>query len=237
MTHVIVTNAARRVNDSDIATATAAVARQAVRDFWPAWGVRMPSVTFVPGGQSVAAPFGGILITVVDSIDNVAAGVLGYHTEDQGGRQWGVVACSPSLDNGAQVLKGDWSVSSVLSHEILEALGDPRVNGYCHDGGSRLYSLEVCDPVEAPTYEVDGVSLSNFVLPAWFDPNVGHGKYDHLGLLSTPFSLLPAGYCVYLQGGQEQQEHGEQMPGWRLHMKEAQSSRIQRRHRVLAGQP
>src|SRR6185437_12983234 len=49
-----------------------------------------------------------------------APGVLGFHTEDQGGKLWGVVAAKPELDNGAKVTTGDWSVSSVLSHEVLE---------------------------------------------------------------------------------------------------------------------
>ena len=39
-------------------------------------------------------------IAIVDTIQNQPKGVLGFHTEDQGGKLWGVVAAKPELDNG-----------------------------------------------------------------------------------------------------------------------------------------
>ena len=106
----------------------------------------------------------------MDTIQDQPQGVLGFHTEDQGGKLWGVVAAKPELDNGAQVTTGDWSVSSVLSHEVLEMFVDPNCNLWANDGKGSAYSFEVCDPVEAPSYAVNGVSVSNFVTPSWFDP-------------------------------------------------------------------
>ena len=57
---------------------------------------------------------------------------------------------------------------------------DPNCNLWASDGKTRNYSFEVCDPVEAPTYDVDGVSVSNFVTPAWFDPTRRRQWQDHL---------------------------------------------------------
>ncbi len=69
----------------------------------------------------------------------------------------------------------------------------------------KAYSFEVCDPVEAPTYPVNGVSVSNFVTPAWFDPLSDHAtaQYDKLGELHAPFSILKGGYVVYEAAGAE----------------------------------
>jgi hypothetical protein len=39
-----------------------------------------------------------------------------------------VVAAKPELDNGGKATTGDWSVSSVMSHEVLEMFIDPNCN-------------------------------------------------------------------------------------------------------------
>ena len=121
-------------------------------------------------------------IALVDTIKDQPKGVLGYHTEDPGGKLWGVVAAKPELDNGGKATTGNWSVSSVLSHEVLEMYIDPNCNLWANDGHGKAYSFEVCDPVEAPTYPVNGVSVSNFVTPAWFDPlsDPATAQYDKL---------------------------------------------------------
>lgn len=112
---------------------------------------------------------------------------------------------------------GDWSVSSVLSHEVLEMFIDPNCNLWANDGHGKAYSFEVCDPVEAPTYVVNGVSVSNFVTPAWFDPLSDHAtaQYDKLGNLKAPFSILKGGYVVYEAAGAEHQQYGDDFPAWR----------------------
>jgi hypothetical protein len=143
-------------------------------------------------------------IAVVDTVKDQPEGVLGFHTEDQGGKLWGVVAAKPKLDNGGHATTGDWSVSSVLSHEVLEMFVDPNCNLWANNGTGAVYSFEVCDPVEAPTYVIEGVSVSNFVTPAWFDPlSSKAAQFDKLKKLQTPFSLLKGGYQVYAQSGKE----------------------------------
>ena len=126
---------------------------------------------------------------------------------------WGVVAAKPELDNGAKVTTGDWSVSSVLSHEVLEMFVNPNCNLWANDGKGSAYSFEVCDPVEAPSYPVNGVSVSNFVTPSWFDPLApATAQFDKLGQLHGPFSILKGGYLVYESAGKEQQKFGDEFP-------------------------
>jgi hypothetical protein len=294
---IAVLNQSTLVDDDDVATMTRAIASQVELDAAPLWDRSAAAVIFYD--KATSAPPKAHVITLVDTIKDQPKGVLGYHTEDQGGRLWGVVAVGPELDANGKVLTGDWSVSSVLSHEVLEMFIDPNCNLWSADDEGRVYSFEVCDPVEAPSYEVKGVSVSNFVTPAWFDPlavrkaerfdprrvwkelkpgvwkdeTPGAGKgetptvfkeetrrvwketepgiwqeeilsvwkeetptaetqpqFDKLGLLATPFTILPGGYVVFSVKGEPQQEEGAAFPDWRKNMKTGHDTRTSLRH-------
>jgi hypothetical protein len=218
-----------KVTAEEASKMTRAIAKQVKYDAAPIWDKAPAAVIFYADPKEVPEESHGIAI--VDTIKNVPEGVLGFHTEDDGGRLWGIVAADPSLNSGAQVLTGDWSVSSVLSHEVLEMFVDPNCNLWANNEKGRAYSYEVCDPVEAPTYDVDGVSVSNFVTPAWFDPLADKKgtQYDKLGLLKEPFSLLPGGYLVYESAGKEHQLNGAEVPDWRLSAKANPMGRTHRR--------
>jgi hypothetical protein len=60
--------------------------------------------------------------------------------------------------------------------------------------GGRLYAYETADPVEEQTYQIDGVAVSNFVTPHWFDPAAHGVPLDYLGRLKHPFQLAKGGY-------------------------------------------
>jgi hypothetical protein len=225
---IAILNQSTLVSDTDAATMTRAVASQVRLDAAPLWDRAPAAVVFYSDPAAVPAAAHGIAI--VDTIQNQPQGVLGFHTEDLGGKLWGVVAAKPELDNGAQVTSGDWSVSSVLSHEVLEMFVDPNCNLWANDGKRSAYSFEVCDPVEAPSYTVNGVSVSNFVTPSWFDPlAAANAQYDKLGLLRAPFSILKGGYVVYESAGKEHQKFGDEFPEWRKEMKSGPMARTRRR--------
>ena len=226
--HITVLNGSTKVTNDQAAEMTAAVSHQVHTHVAPAWalGGRV-SVSF--HATPPKTPPANVL-TIVDAITDEPAGVLGYHTEDTKGTQFGVVAAGPVLDAGKQVLTGDWSVASILSHEVIEWLADPACNLWAFDGTARFYPYEACDPCEAPTYLVDGVSVSNFVLPAWFDTQAKPGtERDHLGLIPGAFQLLPGGYAVYVSAGREHQVYGDQFPAWRKAMKAGPAARTRRR--------
>jgi hypothetical protein len=80
-----------------------------------------------------------------------------------------------------------WTLT--FSHELLEALVDPTGEAIV-DTGEENYELEICDPVQFQTYPIDGVWVSNFVTPDWFDkpgflrkPGADHPRYDFAGSL------------------------------------------------------
>lgn len=66
---------------------------------------------------------------------------------------------------------------------------------------TRLYALELCDPPQADKfgYAINGVTVSNFVHPAWFGaPKPIGGKYDQMNKITAPFQLLSGDYISYL---------------------------------------
>jgi len=225
---IAILNQSTLVSNADATAMTEAIAAQVRLDAAPLWDRAPAAVIFYTDPGAVPATAHGIAI--VDTIQDQPQGVLGFHTEDQGGKLWGVVAAKPELDNGGKTITGDWSVSSVLSHEVLEMFVDPNCNLWANNGTGSAYSFEVCDPVEAPTYEVSGVSVSNFVTPSWFDPLAGlSAQFDKLGHLAAAFSILKGGYVVYESAGKEQQQFGDEFPAWRKEMKTGPMARTRRR--------
>jgi hypothetical protein len=225
---IAILNQSTLVTNADAEAMTQAVAAQVRYDAAPIWDRSPAAVVFYTDPSAVPAAAHGIAL--VDTIQNQPQGVLGFHTEDQGGKLWGVVAAKPELDNGAKVTTGDWSVSSVLSHEVLEMFVDPNCNLWANDGQGSAYSFEVCDPVEAPSYTVNGVSVSNFVTPSWFDPLApATAQFNKLSQLHAAFSILKGGYVVYESAGKEQQKFGDEFPEWRREMKAGPLARTRRR--------
>lgn len=80
-------------------------------------------------------------------------------------------------------------MSLILSHEVIEALVDPR--------GDKMTDgllTEVCDPVELPGYLINGIAVSNFVTPRWFTKSAVSGKLDFERLLTSALTTTPEGF-------------------------------------------
>jgi hypothetical protein len=133
------------------------------------------------------------------------AGALGYHDVDPNGNPYGRVFTSVSKQ--AKV-----SLSSVLSHEVVEAFVDPYANDWS-DQGTRCIAHEACDPVQNSSYQINGVEVSNFVTRAWFDSTSKGGRYDWLNHLTTPFQLERGGYLIVMADGKVSQQMGESSEG------------------------
>ena len=141
----------------------------------------------------------GFPMNVFDDTDH--AGVMGYHSQDPNGKVWGRVFVNPVLNNGGTIMNGTKSVSVVLSHEILETFYNPYINLWSNRGDATFVAVELCDPVENHSYEIDvngkPVSVSNFVLESWFDKEMASaGKFDYLSILKSPLTLAQGGYNI-----------------------------------------
>jgi hypothetical protein len=200
---VAITNAADRVKNKDAERVVRALQKQIDEHFAPAWGF---PAELVFNQQPLLA----MKIMIKDRSADEDAGFLGYHFVD--GLPVTVIFAEDDIAE-----RGEYS--STLSHELLEMISDPGVNlyslGYYRDKAGRRHKAfipyEVCDPVEANTYKIDGVVVSNFVLPEWFEPEHEDGamQMDHLGVLDSPFQLAPGGYIDSFWNGKTKTIWGE----------------------------
>lgn len=139
--------------------------------------------------KSTPIPNGGAVLHLLDTSDT--PGALGYHSEDGNDVPFARVFVQTTIQNGG-------SPSEVASHEMAEMIGDEHVNLSALDGsGSKLYALELGDPVQGTGYTIAGVRVANFALPSYFDPG-GKPPFDFEGVLKAPFTIAPQGYMSVL---------------------------------------
>jgi hypothetical protein len=178
-----------QTNDSAVSPGTlqqyvAALQQQVDNHLAPAWNVRA-DISVLDAG-AVVSP-GTLSLIIVDSL----AGQAGVHTNYQG-------------QVSAEAVNGD-QLSITLSHELLEMLVDPsgtRVMQAAdldpYSGGQQVsYLVEVCDPCAVYSYDIDGVPVSDFVLPSFYDPNAT-GQVDFAGFLTGPLTVPLGCYISWL---------------------------------------
>jgi hypothetical protein len=168
---------------AQLAHIAAAVELQLNCDFAPYWG---GSYKVRVGAATDVAAVGDVAVLLLDALPD-APDAAGYHD---------------TLPNGAPIIRivFDASVSVTISHECLETAADPGANRWAWGTDGSEYALEVCDPVEAFSYDIDGVSVSAFVLPDYFDPG-STGPFAFPA--SAPMPLSPL--TVAVSGGQNYQ--------------------------------
>ena len=191
-------------------------------------------------GQSIwdvvaAAHKRGFHIVMLDSEGQGAD--LGYHDVGPDGRPYARVFLDPILKHGGHWLRGSLSVSATVSHEACEFVVDPATNRWAEGNAGSFWSLEICDPVEAFVYPVTlrsgaKVTVSDFVLPAWFDPLAPHRRrFDWMRRVHWPFGIAPDGYATRFSGGRTRTVWGPEYPAWRKRTKRVCGSRTWARHR------
>lgn len=165
--------------------------------FAEAWGLKAIEVDAVP--TIAAVPSGAPRIVIVQ--DPPSPDEYGDHTETQDDLIVGTVATFPIFASGGgwTSASGAPSVSSVLSHELLELWKNPFGNAFCIQYATgRFFPLEMCDWVQAMSYQINGVLVSNFLYPAAFDESAPESaQFDQLRALTAPFSIGLGGYSMY----------------------------------------
>ena len=200
---VAVTNVSTCASDPQVKAALTALQRQVSEQFRAYWNVDC-GLTFLEKGQALAD--GWWQMVVMDEPDQ--PGAYGYHEMSAQGTPLGKVFAGLDVRMGTS-----WTVT--LSHELLEMLADPWVNWCAQTPEGKIYALEVCDPVEADEagYEIDGVLVSDFVTPAWFEP-MGAERVDFGRRLSRGREIAAGGYASVLdpEKGWEQITTGQTLP-------------------------
>lgn len=202
------------ITDEEIQVVIRAVNAQIAYDFRPYWHraaeLRLEGpASDAPDKVSLPELRGDAILYLWNDLDIDEA--LGYHELNARGIPFGFVFTKLAAELGEP-----WSVT--FSHEALELLGDPEVNLLVagpHPGEldrEVFHWYEMCDAVQAEHYELNGVAVSNFLLPLYFtrDPETG-GRNDFLGRLYkgtslTSFAINPGGYVGFYDPSTRQHE-------------------------------
>lgn len=189
---VAIVNQSTVLTDAQVQAVVPALQLQVTRDFAPIWR-RNATLAFYSGANVGSVPATSWWVVVLDTSD--VAGALGYHDLSPAGLPMAKVFAKTAMDNNQS-----WTVT--LSHELLEQLVNPYVAEYAFEQSSTtagtLYPLEVGDPCEADAlgYLINGVTVTDFVTPAWFDGwrAAGSARFDFGGHLTQPLQLASGGY-------------------------------------------
>jgi hypothetical protein len=207
--HIALVSLTREISTRSVLQAGAAIQKQLTRDFMPIWGFRATLDTFgdlssIPSDYHQVILFSEpkelVGLDVKVGPDRAARLVDGFER----GRLTGLHLNSFTREPLALIQATDsWSVT--LSHEVLELIADPYGNrlvaaAHPFDRNQRVkYLLEVCDPCQAIWYPVNGVPVSDFYVPRYFDPvAVDRMRYSFTGEIERPLQILDDGYLTWV---------------------------------------
>jgi hypothetical protein len=197
-----------KISDEELHRVIRAINRQIADDFVPYWGMEARlrlegHTTDEPEAGNPVDLRGDAILYVWDRADIPDA--LGYHNRNHSGIAYGFVF----LDIAKQMGE-NWTIT--FSHEALELIADPEVNLLvmgphpADENKTVFHWYEMCDAVQGESYAVDGVEVSNFVLPLYFTgASAGErlgGRRDFLsrsygGKTLRSFGVNPGGYLGF----------------------------------------
>ena len=195
-------NRSTSVSDTQAQIVVRAINRQLKEDFEPYWSFGATLRLEGPTGkrlriESLTDMRGDAVIYLVDGSNALEA--TGWHLSNCRDIPYGIVFLEL-----CEKIQEDWSIT--LSHETLELVGDPMCNllvegNHPVDRRRRVFHLfEMCDAVQAENYAIDGVAVSNFVLPSYFSLGEQEGRRNDFlgtvygGKLLQSFGMNPGAY-------------------------------------------
>jgi hypothetical protein len=182
----IVNHTNGKLTDEKVQEGVRAVNRQIAHDFEPHWHMAAElrlegSIGKRPDQERLPELRGDAIIYLWDDVNVEDA--LGFHERNAAGIPFGFV-----FTELVKEIDEPWTVT--LSHEALELIADPEVNLLVagpHPGDPArevFHWYEMCDAVQDDKYKVDGIWVSNFVLPLYFTASQEEGgRNDFLGRL------------------------------------------------------
>jgi hypothetical protein len=185
VTQIALVSRTKQVECRQLNIVAAALQKQAIRDFEPLWHIPATVDAFETLGD---VPLGYWPVIVVDDV----RGAAGVHL-DRNGQPFALV----EYDDG-------WALTA--SHETLEMLADPWGNRLIAGNspkpsqGRVEFLVEVADPPEAAAfgYTVNGILLSDFLTPEFWDPVAIPGlRYSFRNSIPGPRQILDGGYISW----------------------------------------
>ena len=192
--------------DSSLVESTAAALNiQVMRDLPQYWNVTA-TVRHLPNAKKIPAGVWPVFL-----VAQLPPGEGGVHL-DKKNQPYSLVIGTPDND--------DWTIDA--SHETLEMLVDPYGNRLQSSRGIKIvgkgvedttaefeYLVEACDPCEGNqyAYSVQGIAVSDFITPHFYDPVVTAGtRYSFGGNIKKPRQLLPGGYISFIDPQKDEWE-------------------------------
>ena len=187
--------------------------------FLPVWGYPVKLY------NTAAAKPSDWQLVYFDNADQ--AGALGYHSLTRKGQPISKIFVETTLADGEQV-------SVTACHELFEMAIDPVANLWAEADDGTEYAYEMCDPVEEDTFDVNGIAMSNFLHPAWFEPfkHPRGTKYDHLGRLKAPYTMTRGGYMIVMKNCKVSQIFGSKAKSKRFKTEDRRGHRSEYRKPV-----
>lgn len=201
----VVNHTSGKISDEAVQKAIRAINRQIKEDFEPYWGM---GATLRLEGRSKLQPDKTLLTDMRGEAvlylwdDPDVPNALGYHARNNKGIPFGFVFTELAAKIGE-----NWTTT--FSHEALELIADPETNLLVagpHPTSPNLmvfHWYEMCDAVQDETYLIDGIMVSNFVLPLYFTPGEERGGRNdflgrvHAGETLKSFGVNPGGYVGF----------------------------------------
>lgn len=180
----LVNQSSQDIPFAELSRVAAALQIQIDRDFGAIWGVRAHIVAIAVGQEPLPGSW------PLNLVDKARAG-LGVHLD-------------PHHHPFAEItVDKDWSVTA--SHELLEMLADPYGHRFAaspdidpdSDGHIVHYLVEVGDPCEVFAYSINGVAVSDFVVPDYYVVPAG-GPVDFLQALQGPLDVPDGCYISWI---------------------------------------
>jgi hypothetical protein len=192
--HLALVSQVGALKAGDLNRVAAALQKQIQVGLKPTWNVDATIESF-DKLENVPAGYWPI---IVKGETDLPAGAGAFHTQKDG-HPLAVVGYDADVDL--------WTLAA--SQEMLEMLVDPAGNRLklCRspnpaDGDKVVNVLvEISQPVEGieHSYRIDGVVVSDFVTPSFYDATVKSGiKYSYTGAAVDPLKILKAGYISWI---------------------------------------
>lgn len=176
-------------SDDDMGKLVPALRKFLDNCFIPIWGT--------PASLTLATDDveGAWSLVMLDDAD--AADALGYHDLTKDGLPISKVFVKTTLAAGEKI-------SVTAAHEIAEMLIDPSANLWAQHPNGSMWAYEASDAVEDEEFLIDGIAMSDFVTPAYFEGfrAPGSARFDYLKLIKRPFQILHGGYAIISNGGE-----------------------------------
>jgi hypothetical protein len=180
-----------------VQAAAAALNIQVMRDLPQYWNIQA-TVRYLPDATKIPSSIWPVFL-----VAQLPPGEGGVHL-DKHNQPYSLVIGTPG--------SADWTIDA--SHETIEMLVDPAGNRLqtsraieisgktvVDATGQFEYLVEACDPCEANqyAYSIQGIAVSDFITPHFYDPVVAAGtRYSFGGNITRPREVLPGGYISYL---------------------------------------